>query len=821
MRLKFLWTPGLFLILTLCPSLVSAQTAQPTSQHVFDQQRFNDLIAIIEGQNSPQARRTGARELLLLYWPETLPRFVAILNSPNYAAKIAISQALSDHPAAVTTEYILPLIEMLRDTDIEVRKAASGALASGAVERVLPRLQTLVGSADQHLTARLAAIETLGMMTQREAAAVLMKTLQDPNVEIAEAALNTLEQTTAQDFHGDAEAARAWWTSVQNTPATQWRRMQIRRLIRENQAREATCNNLELRLTAALRDIYSRSAEAQRPALIASYLADASPAVRQLGLTLAQAMVAEGKTLSEETIARTRGLLTAIEPEVRAAATGAVVALRDPADAERFRQLLPHECHRIVRGALVNGLGHVGDGDSVTPLLEILLSSDSTIKNEAVTALGRLAERGVLQAPSRKQVSSSLLTHIENMPREQSSLRERLLWALSRTGDPRSGGVFVACLDTAEAGAVRLAAVRGIAVLADPRTVKINGHPASTQSAPQKPILTVKQLLDALLGVIADPDLGVRRAAVETIAQFAIGDEHIDALWSRLSQEQEPEESIRLTAWRGLIPLVAARPFDEISRRLALLPGDDASRRRYAIELLQAAEKRLAAVADARGELGCLRARLAAEYEASEQLEPAISTYLAALDDLRAAASDDIPRVALELLRLTLMTNRYDAQIAAAFAAGDPPLDGQALWAGIRDEIKQRLNPDGIDQAAAMLAAFKTNPPASMPADLNDDLEQLLQQARRIREQVDKPLVIEWLRLLRENPENQPARQSIEQLGLRAAPAVRETLRAVLNTEQPDAAWIQLLHDLLKSIQPEWPGFTPEAPLEEKLKTLE
>ena len=36
---------------------------------------------------------------------------------------------------------------------------------------------------------------------------------------------------------------------------------------------------------------------------------------------------------------------------------------------------------------------------------------------------------------------------------------------------------------------------------------------------------------------------------------------------------------------------------------------------------------------------------------------------------------------------------------------------------GVAEEIEQRLQPDEVDRAIAMLAALQANPPTSMPAD--------------------------------------------------------------------------------------------------------
>jgi hypothetical protein len=237
--------------------------------------------------------------------------------------------------------------------------------------------------------------------------------------------------------------------------------------------------------------------------------------------------------------------------------------------------------------------------------------------------------------------------------------------------------------------------------------------------------------------------------------------------------------------------------------------------------LLQAAEKALASRPEARGELGWVRAELAARRAAANQIGQAISTYLMALEDLHAGNSQEAARVALKLLRLALLNDRYDEQIAAVLTQSNPGLDGKALWEGVCGEIEQRLRPDGVDSAISMLVALQTNPPASMPADTQEAIEQMLQRARQVRIDADAAAVRGALQRLREKPDDEQARQVITQLGVRAVPALREALRTALQAEQPDADQIQRLHDLVKTVAPDWPGFAPDAPADDKLKSLD
>jgi len=719
-------------------------SSQPATRAVqADPQRLNDLMVVIEGQNSAQARRTGARELLRQGWPETPERLAAVLRGSDPPAKAAVALALSDLPQFLRESYLEPLLGMLGDPEHEVQQAAGQALAAYRNGGVTPRLRALMLDEQHPRRTRLAAIEALSLMTGREAIAALAEGLADSRGPICKPALAALEQATALDFEGDVEAARAWWQQNRDVPLVEWQRVQLERLAAQNRARTQREQTLELRLAKALRDAYFRTPETEHSALLSSYLGDTLAAVRLLGLELVQSHQAEGKTLPEEIAVEVRKLLGDREWAVRAAAVQAVSSFRDAADAERFDQMLASERNDVVRQALVNGLGYVGSASAASQLLRLLEEPEAPCANEAVTALGRLAERGVLDPPLRRTVVSALLAKFRASKREQIALRARLLWAMSRVGDPRCGRVFVEALDTHEAVTVRQAAVQGIALLANPPAPPAAEEPAEPTSTPAghepEAILTREALADALLPATRDPDVGVRKTAVEALAGLATSDAHLQALCGRLPTDQESDESVRELAWRGMLRVLANRPAEQVESWIARLPEDGTLKARRELELLQVAEQTLSAQPGLRGELGRVRARMAAQRVALGQPDDALAAYLRALEDLRAAGSPELTRVAVELLRFALVNDRYDEQVAAALAAGNPPLDGKELWEGIRAEVEQRVKPDSVDEAIAMLVTLQARPPTSMPADVAQAIGQLLQRARDLKAKPPTP----------------------------------------------------------------------------------
>ena len=700
-----------------CPAQESA--SQPTSRLApTSQERFNDLLTLIDGQNPPEVRRKIDRELLLQRWPDTTPRLTTLLNGPNSAAKIAISSALTELPEFLEPAYIDPLFGMLTDPDAAVRQASAGALAAYHDNGVTPRLRQLAGDYDQPRTVRLAALSALGQMTEREAVEALAALLHDPDPLIAQAALTALSQATAMDFNDDLAAAEKWWEESSTLSREAWQQRQIERLVRKDRETRRRLDALEARLNKALEASFIRASDPERLTLLAGYLADAGTSIRLLGLRLAQLHLAEGKSLPQELQDRIRELMGGPEAREQAAAVQTVASLRDPRDAGRFLEMLASARSHDVRLALLNGLGYVGDETAVPALLSSIAGADEVSITEAVAALGRLAERGVLHEDSRDGVVTALLSAFAKTLPSQATLRERLLWAMANVGDVRFGPVFVAALDAQDAVAVRLAAVRGIGALKNP------------------------QLADALAAAVSDPDPGVRKLAISTLATLGSSgsDKQLQALWERVVSPQETEETVRQAAWRGVIDILAKGSAEDVERWLARLPNTSSQDAQRRVELLEQLAKIVAAtepVDNAR--LGLVRARLAAQRARLDEPSEAVATYVAALSDLQAAKSDATQRVALELLRYALANGRYDESVAEALATVNPGPQRQALWQAAKAEVESRLTPASVDQVSAMLAALERYPPEEWPAEARVELKDLRERAVRLKQTATEP----------------------------------------------------------------------------------
>jgi HEAT repeat protein len=291
------------------------------------------------------------------------------------------------------------------------------------------------------------------------------------------------------------------------------------------------------------------------------------------------------------------------------------------------------------------------------------------------------------------------------------ALRERLLWAFGNLAEPAASKALKAGLSAKEDVAVRRAAVRGIAALKDP------------------------QMADALVATVGDADAGVRKLAVEALAALGSSEQHVDALWERMTSVQETDETIRQAALRGVIEMLVKMTTPGMEKWLARVPQTTAQERTRAVELLERLVK-LSSEAEPpdQARVGAARARLAGHYAQLDRPVDAVTAYCGAISELQAAGSDSCGRTALELLRVALLSGRYDMQVAAAVGGAIGKADRDAVWEVVRTSIEARLTPENLDQALAMITALETNPPGAWTPEAAEGLRQLRHRAAQIKQ---------------------------------------------------------------------------------------
>ncbi len=787
------------------PRLVSSVEAAAHAE------RFAELLALVEGPNSPQARRTGARELFRLNHPDTQARVAALLGAPNQKpAKLALLGALADLPDAFAAPYIEPVAGLLAESDSELREAAISALAGCRAVEVVSHLSTIAGDTQRPEPMRLAAIETLGRMTHYDAVVALGRLLESDEPTIAKAATIAFEQFTAAEFQQDVVAARNWWAENRDVPRDAWQRLQIDRLAYQNRQKAQRFSELEQRLTSVLRDQYFRAPEPERNALLLAYLADPLAVVRLVGLDIVRALLGDGRSPTPEVVGRVRDMLAANEPAVRVSAIRTIVAVKDPADADRLHQLLLTERNREARQWIINGLGFLGSAEVARDLLALAADPDAPIATEAVRALGRLAERGQLvDAAERTRVADMLTERFAAIPQADTARREPLLRAMGRMRDQRFAQVFAACLRPPQPSGIREAAAIGLAGLADPNV------PAGSQPTTD---VSSAWLTATLAPATADESPSVRRAAVGAVSRLATSDEDLEVLCARLSARAEPDDAIRQEAWNGVLRVLRGRPVQDIERWLGVLPPDALSTG----NLAAAVELHRVLVSGLEGQPGALlrlakaRLRLADLFVRTGVVADARASFVRVLEELADVEDPEAVRIALAAFATALEHGLYDRAFAERLSAlGISPAE---LWAVARDQSTALLDASNGERAAQALECLSAWPPSRAFNTYEPELDTLLHRARQMR---DRGRIRSAIIALRARPDDAAAAQRLVGHGVAAARPLADVLREIVSAETPDAAAERAVCEVLQAIVPEWQGLGGSKTRPEKIKALD
>lgn len=688
-----------------------ATTSAPT-----EQARLAQQIALIEDSRNPiDTRRAIARELLLQQWPDTAHRLVIVLGGTNTQAKIAVAGALADVPEFVSADFANALVSLLGDADAEVRQAAGLALASRPSVDLIKRLAAAAGDVASPATARLGAISALGNFVQREAVDALAALIDDPDPAISAAAVRALQRAVAVDV-GDAAAARAWWGQTQSLSNQAWYEQQVDRLVRKDRDARAQRDALEARLVRTLESSFGRAADAERGAQLQDLLADPLAAVRRVGLRLVRKHLDEGKppdSLPREVLARVRELMSAANDGERAAAVQAVAAQRLPEDAALFLEMLEQSASRETQLALINGLGYVGNGAATAPLLARLPKADVGVATEIVATLGRLLERDQVQGAARDEVADALQRAFNEIPASQEAARERILWGMGRMRDARFAPAFAAALEHSEGVAVRQQAARNIAALSDPA------------------------LADALTPAVSDPDVIVRRIAVEALGALGSSEKHLEALWSRLASPPENDDEIRQSAWRGAVSILVTRGIGDVEPWLERIPGDARARSQRSAEVLQ----RMLRTAEAGPSPTTMpatriRCRLVSLLARSGQVEEALTEFERVLHNSTTPDAAAARAAACDLLKSSLAAQRYDERVSIALAAVKLADEPDRYARIIQSEVAAAMKDHDVHYADYVLEAVSRWPPGGWTDEARTALDGLNEQVRGARETV-------------------------------------------------------------------------------------
>lgn len=535
-----------------------AQQTPPTKQGItIEQQEALDRYRriITNERNVPATRRDMADGLLKSDLPGRIDLIVELLATSSAAgASTAMCEAIASigatRPDLIDARLAEPLLELLDSDGFQLASKASAALAvfqDGGVERKLARR-----AADENrpLESRFAAIATLSLNTnRRDVVAALIELASQPNAAIANRVFQALRSASRIDYGPDGSAWRAWWRQKQELTNEQWLQDRLDLMVQRLRSQNTTIDRLRRQAEAhrsrvagrfdeLLRKLYqATSQQPQREALLQRWLADTAVEFRISALNLVRERISEGEIPADDIREDIKNCLADDSTAVRMAALEIIGNLKDPDDASSVLALLPDAQEPAVRETILRVLGRLENPIAVEVLVEELNDpeADSGCVREAARALGALGQQPLDDVSLIQSAIGPLRERFQEVPPGNPRLKEALLDAMARIGDPAFTPEFVANLSE-ESPQLVLAAIRGI------RNARVSAQ------------------IDRLRAHLTHTDPRVRQFAAEAVGQLGTGEADLEALITRLDPNSEPSQNVRNAAWDGFRAVLSLKP---------------------------------------------------------------------------------------------------------------------------------------------------------------------------------------------------------------------------------------------------------------------
>lgn len=779
----------------------SALATQPARLSAEDQRRFRDLVDLLKEQNTPKARRTGARELLQRGWPQAVEVLFEVLgNEKDPMAQMAVIDVIAES-AKPSARFIDPLVRLLDSKDEKIRDVAADALArydKGGVVEGLSRLARGGGDPPPGSAMRVAAIRALSQFSdRREAMEALMTLLEDPNPDVRVKATQAIGDAAGVDFGTDIQAIHKWWKVDRERSDLLRSRDRYLVKIRQNRSVRMELERVRNVLVATLRKLYLRMPDAQKTNTLMDYLEDTMADVRLLGLELVNALVTDRKAVPEAVLNRIRLMVADHDPKVRRESALTLRDFHNAADAKLILAQYELETDGTVRAAMLNALGRLGAPEAIRVIIEALSSDDKQVAAEGALALAVLREEGHVSADKIVPAVKPLKMCYGKLTADDGLLREQFLEAMARISDPQFGPIFKDGLDVKNDAAVRQAAARGIAALGKSENARL------------------------LIDHLADPDPGVRRTVVDALARIA-EPEHLEALSSRLDAKSESDATVRTKAWEGVYQILRGLPVDEQRRWITTRldsKADKASAERY-VEVMTEIEKQLAAETPLPTDLPAVREQLGDGLRDAGQFAEAARVYKLAHDTMAKVNEAKAWDVGLKLFDAQLQADRNDEATVLAESLRDSANRQQRdkLAGVLGRHLEALLEVGEPDKALEVLRHTDKRYGDAW----SKKFSKLRKQAEQLRREKNVATVRRCLAQLRGDADDvERAQQDLQSLGPRAILPLVEELRAVLMADEADPVREQHILRQLMLLVPRWQGYPDRTDKDSKLEALD
>jgi hypothetical protein len=326
--------------------------------------------AVLRDLEATDAARTTAADLLILATRQTPAALAQITD-------ILAQGLLGNSPG----RFVLAAIARQSDAPRELLPVLRGRLRSATAEE-LPRLLAAVGS------------------IRSPAAASTLLDYCGPSADapVSDAAFAALRRLTARtEMPSDVAAWARWLREHEHLNEEQWRSMLLPHIAARADRLAEERASVTGKLTEALRSLHLTTPAEQRSPLLAAWLRDPLPQVRDLGLELVSRQMASGEQFGPDVGQAAIALLSRPEARVRASAAVLVRQLAPEQAEPSLIEALNRETEPAVAADLLLAASRWPSPQIVEAAMR-WLDSQSPARTAAVETLLRMFRAGMLAA---------------------------------------------------------------------------------------------------------------------------------------------------------------------------------------------------------------------------------------------------------------------------------------------------------------------------------------------------------------------------------------------------------------------------------------
>lgn len=673
---------------------------------------LSQLARILNDPSQPQDRRDeAARRLISRQTPQARQIVTAALIDLNPGGQLAAARALIGDPRP-DPAVIDPLFALI-GTNRGLTEAAVRALGNYKSDpNVLTRLMVLATDRRRSGDAvRAVIVRHLGSFVEKRSARLLVEIVSDLNEvpSVRNAAGDALADLSGLTENAqDADRWQQWWQVNAQKTESQFRADLLpARAGRYDRIRYAQ-EQLGEELQSVLSGLYRAAPEQQRSDVLLMLLRSNDPNVRAVGARIIYLDWIDVRTVPQAAKDYLKLMVGDSDARVRTNVAETLRTLNDPEAFEPLLAQLAQETDIAAKAAIARAIAPINDLRAVPELLRLLDDPSLLVARAAADALDamgrRIRETDPELALSVAQALRSTLERRTGGP-GTTELRESLVEAMVPLARPELLGTFIQLLRDNESISTRIAALRGLGELGDPRAG------------------------DAIVRLLNDPENAIRLQAVRNLSRLQGATVYAENLRRLLDPGIERDAAVREQTWmvlQSMLPNLPKEQLQQWSDRFR----DDADRRLLVLKAL--AEKLIAArledeLAATNQNIGETLMRLGRPEEASTYFDIALQ----ARKQQRAVPGAVIDMLTAQLLQSHLQARRYDRAIAfAAESIRENEQKQFIMGLEIRKEI-DRLRATGEFESALSLIEAARNMRPPLAQQYLDQISELEADIRR------------------------------------------------------------------------------------------